>query len=105
MLSLKIADFNDLSPGHYGILEPEFERCKVISPNDIDAIIIPGLAFDECKRRLGYGGGYYDRFITGVRNDCTRVAVCFDFQVLEYIPTESHDQRMDILVTDKRIAL
>lgn len=105
MLALEITDFNELSPGSYGILEPKFETCKIISPDDIDVIIIPGLAFDICKNRLGYGGGYYDRYITDVRNDCKRVAVCFDFQVVENIPAEMHDQRVDILVTDRRRVL
>jgi 5-formyltetrahydrofolate cyclo-ligase len=103
MHAIKINDFSELSIGHYGILEPQFDESRIIKPQDIDVIIIPGLAFDFQKNRLGYGGGYYDRYIKDVRKDCNKIAVCFDFQVVDGIPAEIHDERVDMLVTDKRI--
>jgi len=65
-----------------------------------DAVIVPGLAFTAAGERLGQGGGWYDRFLAHVRDDCATVGVCFTDQVLDSVPTDAHDVRVDHVVTD-----
>jgi 5-formyltetrahydrofolate cyclo-ligase len=65
-----------------------------------DVVVVPGLAFTPAGDRLGQGGGWYDRFLAGVRSDCTTVGVCFAEQVLDVLPVEAHDVSVDHVVTD-----
>ena len=65
-----------------------------------DVVIVPGLAFTAAGDRLGQGGGWYDRFLSEVRPDCTSIGVCFAEQVVDTIPVHSHDVVMDHVVTD-----
>jgi len=91
-----------LIKGKMGIREPG-ERLPV-SPLDIDAFIIPGLAFDAQGGRLGYGAGIYDGILLEARKRTPKIAICYDWQVLdEPLPLEPHDIRMDWIVTDKRV--
>lgn len=85
-----------LSP--YGIREPVGERYD----GEIDVVVLPLLAADEKGARLGYGGGYYDRFLKKYEKSL-RVAYCFDFQVIRSVPEEEGDERVRLIVTDKRI--
>jgi 5-formyltetrahydrofolate cyclo-ligase len=71
-----------------------------VDPSWPDVVIVPGLAFTAGGDRLGQGGGWYDRFLAGVRPDCTTIGVCFSEQVVDAIPTEGHDVVMDHVVTD-----
>jgi len=88
--------------GKMGIREP-LERIPV-SPVEVDAFILPGLAFDLQGGRLGYGAGIYDKILAQARKSATKVALCYDWQVLdEPLPLEAHDIRMDYLVTEKRV--
>lgn len=82
--------------GCFGIEEPEGE----IYSGNIDVAIIPLLAVDGRGYRIGYGGGYYDRFLKG--RNCLKIAYCFDFQVLDEVPREGFDVRADAVLTDKR---
>lgn len=66
----------------------------------IDVVIVPGVAFTVEGDRLGQGGGWYDRLLASVRPDCTSIGVCFAEQIVETIPTEIHDRRLDLIVTD-----
>lgn len=79
----------------------------IVDPNDLGAIIVPGLAFDRQGHRLGRGGGFYDAFLSRIdrrfENDVPRpvvVGVCFGCQLVEKVPTFPHDQRMDVVVTE-----
>ena len=65
-------------------------------------VIMPGTVFSERRDRIGYGGGYYDRFLTGRKNDRT-IAVCYDFQIMKELPAEVHDVRPDMIVSEKRM--
>jgi 5-formyltetrahydrofolate cyclo-ligase len=65
-----------------------------------DVIVIPGLAFTVDGRRLGQGGGWYDRFLPGRRADCTTIGVCFSAQLVDDIPTDDHDVQLDAIVAD-----
>ena len=69
---------------------------------NIGAIFLPGLAFDVCGNRLGQGGGWYDRALENFAPGVLRIGVCFDFQVVENIPVQAHDRRVDIVVTEQR---
>lgn len=85
-----------------GIMEPDRENSRLIAPEDIELVICPLLAFDAKRRRLGYGGGYYDRYLPKCKN-ALRVGVAFEKQRLQQVPTDEHDLNMDIIVTEKNI--
>lgn len=91
-----------LLPGPFGLTEPPASAPRV-DFDAIDAIIVPGVAFDEHCWRLGYGGGYYDRLLPLLRADCVRIGVAYDEQVLETIPAEEHDVRLHAVVTPTRV--
>ena len=94
------ADGKNLSPGVFGIMEP-LPDAKAVACQDFCAICVPGLAFDRTGARLGYGKGYYDRFLQpapGVRRPVL-IGVGYDFQLFESIPQDGHDQRLDYIIT------
>jgi len=68
-----------------------------------DVVLVPGLAFTAGGDRLGQGGGWYDRYLTGVRSDCTTIGVCFAEQILDAVPVEPHDVALDHVVTDRGV--
>jgi len=89
----------DLNMGHFGIREPN-RRCAALPPIRLDLILVPGVAFDLGGGRLGRGKGYYDRLLGQWRGITCGVA--FDQQVVETIPAEPHDMRLDCLLTPTR---
>lgn len=89
----------ELVPGKFGIGEPSGKSSR--ADKEFDLIFVPGLAFDSGGGRLGRGKGFYDRFLSGVRG--IRVGSCFDDQIVDHIPMEAHDLRMDFLVTPSGI--
>lgn len=95
----------DLQPGYCGIPEPgaDFAEKKRIDPQTIDTIILPGSVFDERGGRMGYGGGYYDRFVSNQAPAATRIGLCFDLQLQKKISLEPHDEMMDYIVTETRL--
>ena len=101
MDAIRIESVSDLSPGRYGIPEPS-ENGEKVNPSDIDAIIVPGVAFDEKGKRLGRGGGYYDRFMEKTGN-AVKIALCREINLLEAVPCEEHDRSVDIVLTENRI--
>lgn len=101
-----ISGFHELEAGNWGIPEPkpdipEVERAA------IDMIFVPGLAFDRCGRRLGYGGGYYDRFFRkwehAAEDKPLTVGVAYHDQLIERVPTEPHDVRVDLVITESGV--
>ncbi|MFO8132587.1 MAG: 5-formyltetrahydrofolate cyclo-ligase [Thermoplasmatota archaeon] len=99
----ELHDWNELSTGAYGILEPGPEYVRERNPGDVDIALVPGVAFDRRGNRVGYGGGYYDgllRRITGAA-----VALAYGFQVLDTVPYESHDVRVDAITTEDRMTM
>jgi 5-formyltetrahydrofolate cyclo-ligase len=70
-----------------------------------DAGIVPGLAFTPDGHRLGQGGGWYDRFLAGVRDDCLTIGVAFAAQLVESLPVEPHDVTLDVIVTEAGIVV
>ena len=74
---------------------------EVLSDSDVDVIVTPGVAFDRLGKRIGYGGGYYDRFLTRARPDAVRAGICFAVQLLdEPLPAGYFDLSIDVLVTE-----
>lgn len=85
-----------LKKGYMNILEPVQD--EIIDPKLIQLAIIPGIAFDSNCNRLGRGKGYYDRLLSKI--NCYKIGICFDFQIVENIPIESNDVKMDMVITD-----
>ena len=91
-----LSDVNDLESGYMGIMEPS-DSCEKANTRD-GLFIMPGLAFDYDFHRIGYGGGFYDRYLSE-DNTFIKAALAFDFQLLESIPYEEHDLKPDYIVT------
>lgn len=89
-----------LVPGAFGILEPA--GCRVVPVATLDLIVVPGVAFDLQGGRLGYGKGFYDRALHR-RGGGRLVGLCFEFQLVDQLPTETHDILMDLVITERRI--
>lgn len=92
----------DTAPGYRGIPEPD-RRSPRVAIEDIDWVLVPGVGFDLRGRRLGYGGGYYDRLLALVRHEVARVAGAFDLQVVTQVPSAPHDLVVDVIVTETRM--
>jgi len=92
-----------LVPGAFGIPEPDPDRCKQMEVSEIDFVFVPGLAFDLEGCRVGYGGGYYDRFLMDLPNSIESVGVCYDFQLVDRVPRSQHDVPVDTVVSDEQM--
>lgn len=104
MMASRIYDFdNDLELGNYNILEPRGACLRPLPPEEIDVVLMPGVAFDLSGGRLGYGGGYYDRFLQKCSPRCTLIAVAFEIQIIDHVPCADHDARIHKIVTEKRV--
>lgn len=106
----EVHDISELSTGYMGIPEPVAVRALNMSLNEIDIEIIPGIGFDLKGNRLGYGAGYYDKLLSHkskrlskTKGRITTIALAFEEQIAEKIPSEPHDIRVDLIVTDKRL--
>ena len=89
----------------YGIWEPSLSGgCRVVAPGAIDFVLGPGLAFDATGGRLGWGAGYYDRFLKGCAG-AFLLGFCYDGQIAEAVPMGGHDVRMDGIVTENGVYL
>ena len=92
-----------LRPGYCGIPEPDPSVAEQIDPKHIDMVILPGSVFDTSGGRLGYGGGYYDRFLESEAPKAFRIGLAYELQVVPAIPLLPHDQKVHTLITEKRI--
>lgn len=103
--AVKITDRSmDLEPGYCNIPEPKESLCaeKIIDPKLIETIILPGSVFDLRGGRFGYGGGFYDRFVSNVEN-AVRIGLAFDLQIVDKAPLQDHDELLDLVVTENRV--
>jgi 5-formyltetrahydrofolate cyclo-ligase len=91
----------ELKETDYGPKEPA--RRVPMNPADVDAVVTPGLAFDRLGHRLGYGGAYYDRYLARLEPHAVRIGIGFEVQVVEEVPVEPTDQRVDVIVTDEGV--
>ncbi len=96
-----IANCAQLVPAKFGLFEPKPES-ETIAPEQLELIVVPGLAFDVAGHRLGHGAGYYDRFLVRAPN-AVIIGLAYDFQVLPEIPTEKHDIAMNAIITPTRV--
>lgn len=94
---IKINKWTKYLKSDFGVLEPIGDIYNDI----IDLIIVPGLGFDNKLNRLGFGMGYYDKFLS--QEDIYKIGLCFDEQIVDSIPTESHDIKMDMIITKNRV--
>ena len=95
-----ITSFEQLETIYLNIEEPKIIETTYISKREIDVIIVPGIVFNETGYRIGFGGGYYDRYLSTFHGE--KISVAFDEQIAERIPTETHDIPVNIILTDKR---
>jgi 5-formyltetrahydrofolate cyclo-ligase len=106
LLPVAIRDLEkDLVPGYFSIPEPRMEirKSQMVDGSEIGTIILPGSVFDERGGRLGYGGGFYDRFMAHEAPQARRVGLAFDLQVVDRLSLQPHDELLDLVVTEKRI--
>lgn len=94
----EITSLCDVKPGAFGIPEPEGDGPPAVYEKVL--MLMPGLAFDEHGNRIGYGGGYYDRYLERNRDkDYTKVALAYPFQIFDEIPADPHDEKVDEVIT------
>ena len=99
----KIFDFDtELEKGKKGILEPKKEYYRLFPPENIDLIIIPGVAFDLSGNRIGRGFGYYDNFLRKVRSSTKIIALAFEMQIVKKIPNDKNDIPVHKIMTEER---
>ncbi len=102
-----LESMDELELGMYRILEPKNElrtvAAKHLQPEDLDLVMVPGVAFDRNGGRTGHGKGYYDKLLQHARKDAPLVALSFECQLFEQIPAEEHDIYMDKVVTEKEV--
>lgn len=98
----ELVDFDPsrFQPGPYGISEPRPEYRKKVDSTEVDLWVIPGVGFDAAGNRLGFGGGYYDRLLSGTSG--AKIAVAFEIQVVDRLPIEKTDHPVDQIITETR---
>lgn len=97
-----VKDFNELKPGYYDILTPPKEVRRYRDPEEIDLVITPGVAFRKDGYRVGYGGGYYDRFLSKIP-ETPKIAIAFSVQLVEDLPVDHYDIPVDYIYTEDEI--
>ena len=101
MVWSELRSLDELHKSTFGIMEPKEDCVRPAQHNKSDLALVPGIAFDVAGRRIGYGGGYYDRFLAAFSGK--KVALAYELQVYESIPSEPHDLPVDVIVTEDRI--
>lgn len=96
----RIRRTEELRPGKYGIMEPD-QSCKTLLPEELQLVIVPCMACTASGIRLGYGGGYYDRYLP--QAECPKIVLCREKILQKDLPKEAHDQLMDIVITECHI--
>jgi 5-formyltetrahydrofolate cyclo-ligase len=99
----EVLDFSELELGYYNILTPKKKYIRFIDPSTIDLILVPGVVFARNGYRVGYGGGYYDRFLSKFEKKVDKIGLAFDLQVTDEVPTDSFDIPVDLIITEKEI--
>lgn len=94
----RVFDLGNFKEGPFGILEPA-EGLPEAPVDELDLILVPGLAFDRRRGRLGYGGGFYDRTLVGTT--VLKIGIAFSWQIIDELPLEPYDIKMDLILTEK----
>ena len=100
MEARRVRGWEELEPGAFGIPEPS-DTCPAVDKGDIDLILVPALCYDLSRRRLGQGGGYYDRYLAGYTG--RTVGLCREGLLQRAVPAEEHDRAVDLVVTEERL--
>jgi 5-formyltetrahydrofolate cyclo-ligase len=95
----RVENLDELRPGAFGLSEPL--DAQPLASLHLEAVIVPGVAFDRLGRRLGYGGGYYDRWLAAFTG--LSVGLCFEAQIVEDLPEDAHDVRLQTVITEARV--
>jgi len=102
-----LESIEEMVVGKWNILEPPRDRWneagKVVAPEELDFVMVPGVGFDRTGGRMGNGQGYYDRLLQSVRLNCKLVAPCYESQLMEEIAMGPHDVFMDKVVTEAQV--
>lgn len=97
----QLHSYDQLEVVFYGLLEPQPDEAYKASKNDIELLLVPGIVFNKQGFRIGFGGGYYDRFLANFQNQT--VSLLSDIQLVDHLPIESHDIAVQYLITEKGI--
>jgi 5-formyltetrahydrofolate cyclo-ligase len=104
LVASKLIDFDrDLERGKKGILEPKQEYYRLFPPENIDLVILPGIAFDLKGNRIGRGLGYYDNFLSKVKPSTRLIALAFEIQLVKKVPVNKYDIPVHKIITEERI--
>lgn len=102
MTAVKISHLEDCYEQVYGIRQPEFNEDEVVDKNDVDLIFVPGIVFDSYGYRIGYGKGYYDRWLDGT-DIAKRVGLAYEVQLIDKLPNGKYDLPVGKILTEKRV--
>ncbi|MFA5577582.1 MAG: 5-formyltetrahydrofolate cyclo-ligase [Tissierellaceae bacterium] len=102
MKASELFDFSELEVGYHNILAPKKEFHRFVEPSTIDLILVPGLAFAKNGYRVGYGGGYYDRFLSKIDKGVIKIGLAFDLQIVDQVPVDDFDIPVDLIITEER---
>lgn len=101
LLWSRIEALHELAPGRFGILEPQLEWVRATEPDPDAVTLVPGTGFTRDGRRIGYGAGYYDYFLSTFEGPT--IGLAYDFQMISEFPHEKHDIPLDIIVSESRV--
>ena len=105
LLPIAITDPDqELAPGYCSIPEPivAIRERQQVAPDTIDLVLLPGSVFDERGGRMGYGGGYYDRFVSQKAPQALRIGLAYECQMVQRAPLQEHDELLDMILTENR---
>ena len=94
---------NDLIKSTFGVMEPKQDLLEKVNIEDIDLILVPGVAFDEHCNRIGFGAGYYDRFLCKKSKNTPAIGMAYNYQIIDKVPTDEYDVPLDFIITEKRV--
>lgn len=99
MIFYELTRFDELESVYYGLYEPMVEKTKSINKEEISLLLVPGVAYDRRGYRIGFGGGYYDRFLTDFKG--TTISLAFHLQLFDDLPHEEHDIPVGKIITEQ----
>lgn len=98
----ELIDFDkELDLGFYNILTPKDKYIRIVPPQLVDLVLVPGVAFDKRGYRVGYGGGYYDRFFSNINENVIKIGLCYEMQIIPEVPKDPYDIPIDFILTEK----
>jgi len=103
LILYEIKNMDELTPGYMDIPEPPQMDERLVGIDDADLVVVPGAGFDFAGNRLGYGAGYYDSLLSQRTKKIPVIALAYEEQIVDSIPAETHDVKVDMIVTDRRV--